>query len=80
MYSLIPNRLLDRYDGNPILRPETWPYPANAVFNPGAVEINGEVLLLVRVEDLQGFSHLTIARSRDGKTSWIIETKTHLAT
>lgn len=64
--------LFRRYRGNPILTPADWPYPVNAVFNPGAVEKGGETLLLVRVEDLQGFSHLTLARSRDGLTRWRI--------
>ncbi|RLE30669.1 glycosidase [Candidatus Acetothermia bacterium] len=63
---------LKRYDGNPVLTPEGWPYPANSVFNPGAVEHKGETLLLVRVEDFRGFSHLTLARSPDGYTRWEI--------
>ncbi|MDD5326475.1 MAG: glycosidase [Phycisphaerae bacterium] len=67
------NELFTRYEGNPILRPENWPYPANAVFNPGAVKLNSEVLLLIRVEDMRGFSHLTVARSADGFTNWEID-------
>ena len=70
-----PSRLFARYEGNPVLSPGEWPYPANAVFNPGAIQIDDETLLLVRVEDMQGFSHLTIARSADGKTNWRIEQK-----
>jgi beta-1,4-mannooligosaccharide/beta-1,4-mannosyl-N-acetylglucosamine phosphorylase len=68
-----PSPLFHRYKGNPILTPKDWPYPANAVFNPAAAQINRETLLLVRVEDMQGFSHLTIARSADGKTDWKID-------
>ena len=67
------HELFKRYEGNPILRPENWPYPASAVFNPGAVKLNTEVLLLVRVEDMRGFSHLTVARSVDGLTNWEID-------
>jgi beta-1,4-mannooligosaccharide/beta-1,4-mannosyl-N-acetylglucosamine phosphorylase len=67
------NALFTRYEGNPILTPEMWPYPANAVFNPAAVRLNTETLLLVRVEDLRGFSHLTVARSADGFTNWEID-------
>jgi len=70
-----PSPLFRRYEGNPILSPKGWPYPANAVFNPGAAQVDGETLLLVRVEDMLGFSHLTIARSADGKTNWRIEKK-----
>jgi len=65
--------LFKRYKGNPILTPEDWPYPANAVFNPGVVRLNSQTLLLVRTEDLRGFSHLTVARSDDGLTNWKID-------
>ena len=67
--------LFHRYEGNPILRADDWPYPANAVFNPAATVFDDETLLLARVEDLQGFSHFTIARSKDGRTNWRIDTK-----
>ncbi len=67
--------LFKRYEGNPILSPDDWPYPANAVFNPGATKIGDETLLLVRVEDMRGFSHLTVARSKDGFTNWQIDRK-----
>ncbi len=66
------NLLFRRYQGNPVLTSAQWPYSANAVFNPGATKYNGETLLLLRVEDMRGFSHLTIARSKDGKTDWRI--------
>ena len=56
--------LFERYQGNPILTPEIWPYP---------IRIDGEVLLLNRVEELRGFSHLTCARSKDGLTDWVID-------
>ncbi|ADC90020.1 glycosidase PH1107-related protein [Thermocrinis albus DSM 14484] len=65
--------LFKRWPLNPILTPENWPYPANAVFNPGAVRFGDRILLLVRVEDFRGFSHLTVATSPDGKTGWDIE-------
>ena len=66
--------LFRRHPGNPILTAERWPYPAHTVFNPGAVQLsNGETLLLVRVEDRQGASHLTVARSADGMGGWRID-------
>lgn len=65
--------LFKKFDGNPILTPEDWPYPTNAVFNPGAAKLNAETLLLVRVEDMRGFSHLTVARSTDGFTDWQVD-------
>lgn len=69
------NALFKRYEKNPIIAPDKWPYLANATFNPGAIKHNNETLLLVRVEDMRGFSHLTVARSKDGKTDWRIDEK-----
>ncbi|MEE8640862.1 MAG: hypothetical protein V3T41_10675, partial [bacterium] len=65
--------LFQRYEKNPVLTAENWPYRAHAVFNPGAALVDGETLLLVRVEDLRGFSHLAVARSADGKTEWRVD-------
>ncbi|MCX7982958.1 MAG: glycosidase [Syntrophales bacterium] len=62
-----------RYSGNPIITSNDLPYPANSVFNPGAVFFNNKTLLLMRVEDLRGFSHLTKAISEDGLTNWKID-------
>ena len=58
---------------NPILSAKCWPYPANTVFNPGATLFQGKVLLLARVEDRRGFSHLTKAVSDDGVSNWQID-------
>lgn len=71
----LASTLFKRYEGNPILTPENWPYPINSVFNPAAVKIDGQVLLLNRVEELRGFSHLTCARSKDGLTNWVVDDK-----
>lgn len=63
-----------RYPNNPILTISNWPYPANSVFNAGVTMLpNGETLLLVRVEDRRGISHLTVARSTDGISHWRID-------
>ncbi|GAB4366927.1 MAG: glycosidase [Calditrichia bacterium] len=67
--------LFQRYSGNPILTVEHWPYPANSVFNCGVAKLNNETVLLVRVEDLKGHSHLTVARSENGITHWKIDPK-----
>jgi predicted GH43/DUF377 family glycosyl hydrolase len=67
------HELFKRYEGNPILKPEDWPYPANAVFNPAAARVDDQTLLLARVEDMRGFSHLTVARSPNGLTDWQID-------
>jgi len=65
--------LFVRYPNNPILTAKDWPYAANTVFNPAATDFNGKTLLLVRVEDRRGFSHLTKAVSEDGVTNWQID-------
>ena len=65
--------LFQRHPANPILTAEDWPYPVNAVFNPGAARLDGVTVVLARVEDTTGISHLTVARSRDGVGDWSIE-------
>ncbi len=55
-----------RYPGNPILTRDDIPYWCNTVFNAAACKFGDEYLLLLRVEDLNGHSHLTLARSEDG--------------
>ncbi|MHB1456082.1 MAG: glycoside hydrolase family 130 protein [Armatimonadota bacterium] len=60
---------------NPIITYRDMPIASQAVFNPGATMFNGETLLLLRVEDLEGRSHLTVARSADGITDWQIESE-----
>jgi len=59
--------LLHRHPANPILTNKDWPYPINSVFNAGATLLqDGTTLLLCRVEDRRGLSHLCAARSRNG--------------
>jgi len=65
--------LFQRHPNNPILTAKDWSYPANTVFNPGATIFHGKILLLARVEDRRGFSHLTKAISEDGVTNWKID-------
>ena len=68
--------LLTRHPDNPILTPNQWPYRANTVFNPGATLLaDGTTLLLCRVEDMRGHSHLTVARSQDGMSNWEIDSE-----
>jgi predicted GH43/DUF377 family glycosyl hydrolase len=62
--------LFKRSLANPIITARMLPYSANTVFNPAAVEIAGETVLLMRVEDRRGISHLEVARSSDGVTGW----------
>lgn len=64
--------LFRRHLDNPIITIEDIPYPANTVFNAGATTVDGETLLLMRVEDRRGISHLSVARSKDGIRDWRI--------
>jgi beta-1,2-mannobiose phosphorylase / 1,2-beta-oligomannan phosphorylase len=71
--------LFERHPGNPILTAADWPYPVNAVFNPAAAAVNGEIVLLARVEDRRGISHLSVARSANGLDGWSIDQEPLLA-
>ena len=62
--------LFTRHEANPILTAADWPYPDNVVYNPAAVAVGDETVLLARVEDLRGVSHLTVARSATGVDGW----------
>ena len=66
-------RLFTRNPANPILTKETLPYPAYGIFNPAATMLNGETILLARVEDMRGLSHLALCRSKDGVSGWEID-------
>ncbi len=71
---MIYETLFRRSDGNPILTAADWPYPVHTVFNAGATLLrDGTTLLLCRVEDRTGRSHLCAARSADGVGNWIVD-------
>ena len=66
--------LFTRYSGNPILSRQDWPYAINSVFNAGAARLpGGDTLLLCRVEDRSGLSHLCAARSKNGINGWRVD-------
>ena len=66
--------LFHRNRRNPILTADDWPYRAHTVFNPGAALLpDGTTLLLCRVEDRRGHSHLCAARSANGIDGWKID-------
>ena len=65
--------MFTRHPANPLLTPTRWPYPINAVLNAGAAEVEGNTVLLCRVEDRRGISHLAVARSRDGISNWVVD-------
>jgi predicted GH43/DUF377 family glycosyl hydrolase len=66
--------LLIRHPANPILTGRDWPYSINSVFNAGVTLLaDGTTLLLCRVEDRRGLSHLCAARSQNGVDGWHID-------
>lgn len=68
--------LFHRRKRNPILSAKDWPYPANSVFNPAATLLaDGTTLLLCRVEDYRGHSHLCAARSANGIDGWQVDSE-----
>jgi predicted GH43/DUF377 family glycosyl hydrolase len=68
--------LFTRHPSNPILSATDWPYPIHSVFNAGATLLrDGTTLLLCRVEDRRGHSHLSAARSKNGIDGWVIDSK-----
>jgi predicted GH43/DUF377 family glycosyl hydrolase len=75
-----PSTLLRRHDKNPILTARDWPYPVHTVFNAGATTLHdGTTLLLCRVEDFRGHSHLCAARSANGIDGFEIDRQPTLA-
>jgi len=58
--------LLDRYARNPILRPGTRPWNAEAVLNPAAAVLGGRTHLIYRAVGTDGVSRLGYASSADG--------------
>ena len=68
--------LFHRHKLNPILTAADWPYAVNSVFNPGVALLpDGTTLLLCRVEDRRGHSHLSAARSANGIDNWKIDSQ-----
>ena len=70
--------LLLRHPANPILTSKDWPYSINSVFNAGATLLaDGTTLLLCRVEDRRGLSHLCAARSQERRRWMANRSRTH---
>jgi len=65
--------LFKRSSKNPIITAKDLPYPAHTIFNPGATTFQNHTLLIARVEDRQGLSHLVKAISEDGVSNWTFD-------
>jgi len=68
----VDREIFVRHSENPLLTPANIPFLVNGVLNPGVAEVDGKILLLLRIEDRQGISHLRVARSRNGIDGWQI--------
>jgi len=55
-----------RYRNAPIVTADDIPYDCNTVFNAAACKFGEQYVLLLRIEGLDGHSHLTLAFSEDG--------------
>ena len=65
-------RIFTRCGHGPLLTPKDLDVDADAVFNPGVAEVEGEVVLLLRIEDRTGISQIRVARSANGVDEWRI--------
>ena len=66
---MMPKRgrdLMHRWEQNPIITLEDVPYRCNSIFNGTPAKIDGEYLLLLRIEGQQGYSFFSLGRSNDG--------------
>ncbi|MFW6061360.1 MAG: glycoside hydrolase family 130 protein [Planctomycetota bacterium] len=63
---------LERWIRNPILTLDDMPFRCNTVFNSTPVRVDGEYLMIIRVEGQQGYSFFALARSNDG-LHWEVE-------
>ena len=59
-------RLLTKYENNPVMCPAMMPETVLYTFNPGAIEHNGETIMVMDVTTLDDIHRLWIARSKDG--------------
>ena len=62
----MPQRIVRRYEGNPILTPDDVPYPVETVHNAGVTKFNGRYIMLFRAHRANGRCILGLAESEDG--------------
>ena len=71
----VARSIFQRAPRNPLLTVSDLPFRATVVMNPGAAEQDGQTILLLRVEDIEGYSCIHAARSGDGLSGWHIDPK-----
>lgn len=55
-----------RWEHNPVLELKDMPFHANSVFNGTPIKLDGEYIILLRVEGQQGYSFFALAKGPDG--------------
>ncbi|MCL5958849.1 MAG: glycosidase, partial [Chloroflexi bacterium] len=65
--------LFVRHWDNPLITPTDLPFKVNGVLNPCVAIVDGEILLLLRLEDRRGISEIRVARSANGVDGWRIQ-------
>ena len=67
MPTKIQHNMATRWPGNPLISTEDLPFACNDIHNAGAARYDGQYVLLVTVESLQGACALYKATSKDGR-------------
>ena len=62
--------LFVRSKANPIIKPSDLPFSVNGVLNPGVAVVNGEVVLLLRIENRRGARMASTDGVSSDRRSW----------
>lgn len=60
------NDVIHRWEGNPIITLDDVPFRCSDICNAAAVKFQGEYILLLTIENMEGRKSLYLARSKDG--------------
>jgi len=58
--------IIHRWHENPVITMDHLPFRCTDICNAGAVKVDGEYILLVTIQSLEGYYWIHLARSRDG--------------
>lgn len=58
--------IVHRWEGNPIITIEDLPFQCSDICNAGAIKVDDEYILLLTIQNLEGFFSIHPARSTDG--------------
>ncbi|MCK4627602.1 MAG: glycoside hydrolase family 130 protein [Sedimentisphaerales bacterium] len=58
--------IVHRWEGNPVIALDDLTFTTNNIYSAAAVKKNGEYILLVTMEDLEGKTSIHLAKSEDG--------------